>query len=202
MARDPLYCLDALGVDDMTQSISGMLIQADYIDAETEAALIQKIDTSPWNCDLRRRTQHYGFRYDYRARSASAATQLGPLPHWVAELTHRVKKDFAIALADDQIIVNEYQPGQGIAAHIDCPKSFAEPIISLSLGTGIELELSCDGALHRLYLEPRSVLVLAGEARFQWRHGIRPRKSDLVDGKRRIRARRLSITFRWLNKQD
>ena len=34
----------------------------------------------------------------------------------------------------DQVIVNEYEPGQGIAAHVDCvPSGFSGTIASLSL---------------------------------------------------------------------
>jgi alkylated DNA repair dioxygenase AlkB len=45
-------------------------------------------------------------------------------------------------------------------------------------------------------LEPRSALVLKGPARFEWTHAIPARKSDVVDGRRVPRNRRLSVTFR------
>jgi alkylated DNA repair dioxygenase AlkB len=41
-------------------------------------------------------------------------------------------------LADEvtnQTIVNEYRPGQGIAAHVDCVPCFGATILSLSLGS-------------------------------------------------------------------
>lgn len=40
----------------------------------------------------------------------------------------------------DQLIINEYQPGQGINPHIDNVKLFAEPIVSLSLGSECIME--------------------------------------------------------------
>jgi alkylated DNA repair dioxygenase AlkB len=43
-----------------------------------------------------------------------------------------------------------------------------------------------------LVIEPRTVVVLAGEARKQWKHGI-PTAKQLA-----IRQRRLSITFRTI----
>lgn len=185
----------------MSQQISGLIQQAMYIDSATEADLIKHIDHSTWSHALRRRTQHYGYRYSYRDRSASEATFLGPLPKWVAKITHQLKQDLKISHSRDQVIVNEYVPGQGIAPHIDCPKSFVDPIVSLSLGAGCEMEFSRGPDKHQIYLEPRSLLLISGEARYSWRHGIRPRKSDVVLRERRLRQRRLSLTFRWLKKQ-
>lgn len=43
-----------------------------------------------------------------------------------------------------------------------------------------------------IMLEPRSLLMMFGEARYDWKHGIPARKKD--DG--RLRGRRMSVTFR------
>jgi alkylated DNA repair dioxygenase AlkB len=45
-------------------------------------------------------------------------------------------------------------------------------------------------------LEPRSLLVLGDEARYEWEHGIARRKTDHWQGGRIFRSRRLSVTFR------
>ena len=45
-------------------------------------------------------------------------------------------------------------------------------------------------------LEPRSLLIFSGEARYQWKHGIAARKSDKYDGQIIQRGRRISLTFR------
>ncbi|MEM6811640.1 MAG: alpha-ketoglutarate-dependent dioxygenase AlkB [Pseudomonadota bacterium] len=47
-----------------------------------------------------------------------------------------------------------------------------------------------------LYLEERSLIKLAGPARKEWLHGIPARKSDIVNGLKIARKRRISITFR------
>jgi alkylated DNA repair dioxygenase AlkB len=49
---------------------------------------------------------------------------------------------------------------------------------------------------HDLYLEPRSLITLSGLARYQWTHAIPARKSDVVDGFKIERGRRISLTFR------
>jgi alkylated DNA repair dioxygenase AlkB len=46
-------------------------------------------------------------------------------------------------------------------------------------------------------LAPRSLLVVGGEARSHYQHGIAPRKSDRVGGTARTRCRRVSVTFRY-----
>ena len=47
-----------------------------------------------------------------------------------------------------------------------------------------------------ILLEPRSLLVLRGEARYQWTHGIAKHQQDTINGTAIARARRLSVTFR------
>ena len=89
--------------------------------------------------------------------------------------------------------VNEYQPGDGIAAHIDTPWAFTDGLCSLSLGSDIIMEFKLppseqgttddrckDDAepCRQLLLTARSLLVLRGPARYEWTHAIHPRKSD------------------------
>jgi alkylated DNA repair dioxygenase AlkB len=45
-------------------------------------------------------------------------------------------------------------------------------------------------------LERRSLLILGGEARYEWQHGIANRKNDIWQGLKYPRGRRLSVTFR------
>jgi hypothetical protein len=47
-----------------------------------------------------------------------------------------------------------------------------------------------------VWLPPRSLLVLRGEARYEWSHGIAPRKLDRVGGQLTRRGTRVSLTFR------
>jgi len=52
-----------------------------------------------------------------------------------------------------------------------------------------------DGS-REVLLEPRSVLVLSGEARWRWKHSIPSRVSDRWDGQEYVWSRRVSLTFR------
>ena len=114
----------------------------DYITASEQADLLADIDASPWRDDLKRRVQHYGYRYDYKARRVTADSYLGPLPDWLARMAMALADTGLFPARPDQVIVNEYQPGQGIAPHVDCEPCFGDVIASLSLGSGCAMLFS------------------------------------------------------------
>lgn len=178
--------------------IPGLTYRADFITPEEETALLAAVDAAPWLPDLRRRVQHYGYRYDYRVRTVDVSQHLGPLPSWAEGLADKLVHDGHMPERPDQMIVNEYLPGQGIGAHVDIETCFGPVVTSLSLGSGCLMELTqVDGpGKEPLELKPRSLLVLAGDARYRWKHGIPAREADVLDGQDVPRARRVSLTFR------
>ncbi|RXK37510.1 hypothetical protein M231_05231 [Tremella mesenterica] len=108
-----------------------------------------------------------------------------------------------------QAILNLYLPGQGISPHIDLPSRYADGILGVSLTGGSVMtftpteERMKDKTEHHVYLPPRSVYVLTGEARWEWLHGIIGRTEDLVEGENQrdetiLRDVRVSVTFRWM----
>ncbi|HEU4422796.1 MAG TPA: alpha-ketoglutarate-dependent dioxygenase AlkB, partial [Pilimelia sp.] len=116
-------------------NVPGLELLPDYIDVDCQERLLAAVDASPWREDLRRRVQHYGYQYDYRSRSVGREAYLGPLPGWAAELAERLAEDTPVERAPDQLIVNEYLPGQGISAHVDCVPCFGDVVLSISLGS-------------------------------------------------------------------
>jgi len=98
----------------------------------------------------------------------------------------------------DQVIVNEYLPGQGISAHVDCVPCFGPDVAAISLGSACTMDFtSLEGGVKApVRLEPGSLCVMTGPARYEWRHAIAARKSDLTDAGRIPRGRRVSVTFR------
>ncbi|PWN19111.1 hypothetical protein BCV69DRAFT_44715 [Microstroma glucosiphilum] len=111
-------------------------------------------------------------------------------------------------LQSRQLILNRYHPPQGLASHIDLPHRFADGIVLCSLSAGIGMRFRPrhrtrtrprplqDGErerepphpqpesyshTHHLYLPARSVLVLSGEARWEWEHGIEESWGDWVE---------------------
>jgi alkylated DNA repair dioxygenase AlkB len=178
--------------------VPGLQYVKQYESAQAEADVLGAADAEPWLADLKRRVQHYGYRYDYKARKVDPSMYLGPLPVWAQPLASRLVADGYMPAAPDQLIVNEYEPGQGITAHVDCVPCFGPVVCSVTLGSQCVMELSAleGNGVESLLLERGSLVVLAGEARYKWRHAIPGRKSDSVAGRVLPRERRVSLTFR------
>ena len=179
-------------------SVSGLQYTPNYLEPDHERRLLETVDSLPWLDDLKRRVQHYGYKYDYTARKVDPDMYLGPLPEWAAALGRKLLDDGLFPQLPDQLIVNEYQPGQGISPHVDCEPCFADTIASITLGSGCDMNLIRVEDGHKLvqYLERRSIIVMKDEARYHWRHAIPARKSDVRDQQRALRGRRVSLTFR------
>ena len=144
--------------------------------------------------------QHYGWRYDYKAREVDSSMHLGPLPVELAELAERLFQEKLVPQLPDQVIINEYVANQGITPHVDV-QSFADGIATISLLESWEMTFHAPGGKKKVHqlLEQRSVAIMHDEARYQWKHEIKKRKSEPPldeGGKRRKRERRISLTFR------
>ncbi len=178
--------------------VEGLAYIPAFITQDEERALIGVIDKSPWITDLKRRVQHYGYKYDYRARAVTHDSYIGPLPDWISVMAERLHAQGVFKTVPDQAIVNEYMPGQGISAHVDCVPCFYDTIASLTLKSGASMQfqnaLTTQKEEH--YLEERSLIALSGAARYKWTHAIPARKSDRVSGFKIERQRRVSLTFR------
>ena len=177
----------------------------DFVTVEEASRIVSHIDASTWIIDLRRRVQHYGFKYDYKVRSIDESMRVDPLPPWAKSLGNRLVKRGLFADIPNQVIVNEYLPGQGIAAHVDCVPCFGDTVASVSFLSPclMSFERVKGSDVVDLDLQPSSVVLLAGEARFGWKHGIAGRMSDRIHGVSRPRGRRISATFRTvILKQD
>ena len=180
------------------EDVAGLCYFPGFLSEEEQAAMVRSIDDHSWRNDLERRVQHYGWRYDYRARIVAPEMRLGPLPDWLEGAAHCLYAETGLFdRVPDQAIVNEYEPGQGIALHVD-RDCFGPAVATISLGDDWEMKLRPVGGERKddrlLMLARGSVLVMTGKARFRWMHGIDRRKTE--DGGKRRRRRRLSLTFR------
>lgn len=183
-----------------SSTVPGLRYLPDWLTADAAAALLARIDSAPWSAQLKRRVQHYGHRYDYGRRSVTtdADTPAPPLPAWAREIATRLADERLMDRYAEQVIINEYEPGQGISAHVDCLPCFGPSIAAISLGSGCLMDFTHpgDGTKLALPLAPGSLMVMTGPARHTWRHGIAARKSDPGVGGRVPRGRRVSVTFR------
>lgn len=179
--------------------IDGLSSVADFIDVDAERALLARVDAGVWNTAWQRRTQHYGLRYyDPAERCDATEPPAVPLPDWLAPLCRRLFAEGHCDVLPDRVSVNEYLPGQGIAPHIDAGLDLVKTIMIVSLGSPCVMEFSHprDGRKVCRLLERRSLTVIDGEARRDWRHGIPKRRSDLWQGAKIMRTRRVSLMFR------
>jgi alkylated DNA repair dioxygenase AlkB len=172
----------------MSIQIPGLTIVEDYLTEEEEESLIHYIYEQPWLPVLTRRVQHYGYEYSYRPpyelKDATA------IPQVFRKYAGNLDKRF------NQVIVNEYAPGQGISKHTDHKTLFGERIASLSLGSATTIVFQYGEIKEEFYVLPRTLLIMEGDARWKFTHEIPARKSDKVDGKIIQRGTRISLTFR------
>lgn len=178
--------------------IEGLQYFANFISEDKERELIEIIDKQEWLNDLKRRVQHYGWKYDYKAKKITADLRIGNLPIWLQEFAEHLYDKDIFNKIPDQVIVNEYQVGQGISAHIDCVPCFGDKIASLSLGSDSVMEFINPNSNQKvpILLEQRSLVLLSGSSRYEWQHKIPARKTDKINNQIIARKRRLSMTFR------
>ncbi|ESS69913.1 hypothetical protein TCDM_01357 [Trypanosoma cruzi Dm28c] len=110
----------------------------------------------------------------------------------------------------DQLTVNFYNykdgdtAASGIAHHVDSHASFMDCIYIVSLGSHTVLEYSRHGVppevaeTFGVFAAPRSLLLMTGESRYSWTHGIAGKRVDILSD--RIppvwRGDRVSLTWR------
>ncbi len=186
-------------------AVAGLVFSDAFLTPDEESRCIERIDAAvgEWRNDLSRRVQHYGWHYDYKARAITPDMHIGALPDWLERLAQRLYEETGLFdRVPEQVIVNEYLPGQGIAMHTD-HRGFGPTVCTISLGDDWEMDFSENWDEKRpALLHRRSLVLLTGEARSVWQHGIAPRKSEPAKGGRRNRRRRLSLTFRTVLNRD
>ena len=102
----------------------------------------------------------------------------------------------------DQILINFYDPGDSFPSHVDDPIAYGDTICSLSLLSDYNINFKNyigdrTGDRFDLNLPRRSLLVMSGDARYNWKHGILSKTFDYCsDGSIRTRKSRISITCR------
>ena len=183
--------------------VPGLRYVKDFLTEKEEADLVVTIGRGEWSSELRRRVQHYGWRYDYEARKIDPSMRLGSLPPWADELARRLEAGGLVPQRPDQVIVNEYESAQGISAHVDSP-SFADGIATISLLESWEMVFREKGSrrMARQVLERRSVAIMEGDARYRWTHEIPHRKTEPGSSGKVKRGRRISLTFRKVKGSD
>lgn len=168
--------------------MNGLTYIKDFITEDEENKLITFINSMEWNNELSRRTQQYGYKYNYSKNNILEKAKV--IPHQFNFIINAISQKFNKNF--DQLIINEYVAGQGISPHIDHIKLFDDTIISISLGSPCVMKFTNNDNIYEQILDRRSMVALQSDVRYKWKHSIPARKSDNnID-----RTTRISLTFR------
>jgi DNA oxidative demethylase len=174
--------------------IAGLEYDDEIIGVSEERDLIkhlQELDLAPFRFHGwvgNRRTQSFGWRYDFEDASFSKTVAI---PDWLLPLREKAAAFAGLEPGDFvHALLARYDPGAGIGWHRD--RDLFDKVVGISLNTPATLRLrrrTGAGFLRAsLDVEPRSAYLLSGEARWEWEHRITP--GDQL---------RFSITFRSLS---
>jgi alkylated DNA repair dioxygenase AlkB len=180
----------------METAVPGLFLYPDFIDEAKEGQLLNEIDSQTWIVDYLRRLQYYGYRNELDKPYDLIKFPI-PMPSLIEQLSHEIVEQGIILLQPDQVIINEYVPGEGIKPHKD-RAYYENQICGVNLGSSCIMRFIRGANLEVIDVEipRRSLYVMQDDARKKWKHGIPPRKKDKVDGQVQHRERRVSITYR------
>jgi alkylated DNA repair dioxygenase AlkB len=180
----------------METAVPGLLLYPDFISKAIEEELIHEIDSQTWVIDYDRRLQYYGYRNELEAPYDLIRFPV-PMPPGIYKLSATLVEQQIVSIQPDQVIINEYAPGEGLRPHKD-RNYFENQICGVNLGSGCLMRfIKISGKdVVDVEMPRRSVYVMQDDARYKWHHSLPPRKKDMVDGNVKHRERRLSITYR------
>jgi alkylated DNA repair dioxygenase AlkB len=160
---------------------SGLVYQADFLDAEEEARLLEGIraldlrEAQYKEYTAKRRVASFGAGYDFDANELTPAPVMAP---FLLPLRERAGRWAGIDPAElGYARVAEYRPGTQLGWHRDVPHF--ERIVGVSLAGAARMRFRRFPPRARepsftLDLAPRSIYVLQDEARWAWQHSIAP----------------------------
>ncbi|XP_055625198.1 alkylated DNA repair protein alkB homolog 8 [Toxorhynchites rutilus septentrionalis] len=190
----------------------GLILVPDFVNEKLESALQDLVD---WEEDMEigsnlkhRRVKHYGYEFLYGTNNVDRNKPLDrKIPSICESMWEKLRHMYPTLdwHVPDQLTVNYYEPGQGIPPHVDTHSVFKDPIISLSLGSDVIMDFRDVKGNHlNVDLPRRSLLIMTGESRYGWTHGITPRKMDTVrcNNSLTIRKRKIRVSFTFRKLQD
>lgn len=174
----------------------GFVYQQEFLTAADEADLLRHIQHESFDAfdfqgyRAKRRMIEYGLEYDFSRRRANPTK---PFPQFLLSVRQRAAQ-FAGVTPDELVegLILEYPPGAPIGWHRDAPQFGI--VIGISLLNPARMRLKPyqkEGKITSVTLEPRSIYMFRGAARWQWQHSI-PAQEKL----------RYSITFRTLRQKE
>jgi alkylated DNA repair dioxygenase AlkB len=182
-----------------TQLPEGFSYVPEFLSEAEEAELLRRFRTLDFRAfdfhgyTAKRRVVEYGWEYDFGTRKATSTA--APFPAFLLELRNRVAVVAGIAPeALVEAIITEYPPGAPIGWHRDAPQFGT--VIGISLGSACRMRLKPykpkdQGKIVSTTLEPRSLYIIQGPARWKYQHSIPA-----------VKQLRYSITFRTTRSEE
>jgi hypothetical protein len=109
-------------------AIDGLAYHPGFLTLDEELSLVAEIDRGAWDTIWARRRQVFGSGY---AKSEPAQ----PIPPWGLNLAERLASLQLLNAPFDHMLINEYEPAQGIALHRDYDP-FDRVVVSITLRDG------------------------------------------------------------------
>ena len=174
----------------------GLLYQPDFLSQDEESNLVRIFRELPFQAfdfhgyTAKRRVLEFGLEYDFTTRHATLTQSF---PEFLSAVRQRAAQFAGVSAADlVEGMVTEYSPGAPIGWHRDAPQFGS--IIGISLASVSRMRFKpykAEGNPVALTLEPRSIYLMRGPARWKFQHSI-PAVKEL----------RYSITFRTLRSRE
>ena len=199
--RSARHHLEHAGQDDLfgeapAAAIEGLRYERGFLAAAEETELLRIVQALPLKemrykeYTARRRGIGFGGSYDFDTHRLKPGA---PLPDALHPLRARAAAWLGVAAEElAHVLVAEYRPGTPLGWHRDVPDF--EEIVGISLCSDAVMQFrpyrpggasSAHAGVLQLLLEPRSIYLLRGAARWAWQHSVAPTE-----------ALRYSITLR------
>lgn len=191
---------DGTNVDSV--SIGGVHVIKDFVKEEEERQLVELIDTKrPWvSSQEGRRKQDYGPKVSFLKRKVSVG-DFGGFPRFAVNLFERMSikhQDLMNNFVPVEFCILEYTPERGsyIRPHYDDMWIWGDRLITVNLLSETALRLTREFKIPPyeiiVKMPARSLIVVKGEARYDWHHSI-----NRYD----IKSRRIAMTWREFSEE-
>lgn len=195
--------------------VKGLYYFQNMIKHDKSKSILANLDSEGWTQigsnektkeikkNKRRMVQQYGYYYDYT--NGNTVKKAPDFPEFIKELstilTQKCKEHGLIedGYTFNQCIVNNYFQGEGISPHIDS-LNFGKVIGCFTIGSGGTMKFTnnVEKKEYDVYTEDCSLYIMSSDARYKWLHQMEHLGSDIVNGIKIPRGRRISLTFRYV----
>nr|WBF70433.1 hypothetical protein [Megavirus caiporensis] len=174
--------------------IPGLWYIPNYLSNDTIKSIEKKINKIKFepitNSPNSRLVAHFGYRYSYDRSGIQLAD---PVPLDLSNLVsmdniNNIIGEKIIDKEFDQLIINEYKPGQQISFHTDHTKQFGPIIACITIGESVPIKFKYGNIIKEINIETGSIYIMTRGSRYQWQHSL----------KNNSQGTRYSLTFRTI----